>query len=307
VDSLITAFTSNGMLAPSYWIDPKTGNNYLLTVQYPENYVKNIEDFGAMPIRAANLKQPTRLDSVVKITHMLAPTEVDHYQIRREVDVYVAPKSEDLSRIYEAIEKIKANTKLDPNTKITIRGAVESMHQSFNSFGVGLALSVVLVYLILVAQFRSFTDPFLILLAVPPGLTGVLLILYLTHTPINVMSLMGMLLVVGISVSDSILIVEFINRLREEGRSLREAVTLGPRVRLRPVMMTTLATLIGLIPMAAKLGTGSESYAPLARAVIGGLAVSAIQTIYLVPAVYLLLYGRKEPKREEAPMPEALV
>jgi multidrug efflux pump subunit AcrB len=135
----------------------------------------------------------------------------------------------------------------------------------------------------------------------------VLLILYLTQTPINVMSLMGMLLVVGISVSDSILIVEFINRLREEGRSLREAVTLGPRVRLRPVMMTTLATLIGLIPMAAKLGTGSESYAPLARAVIGGLAVSALQTIYLVPAVYLLLYGRKESQRVEGPMPEAII
>jgi multidrug efflux pump subunit AcrB len=309
VDSLITAFTSNGMLAPSYWIDPKTGNNYLLTVQYPENYVKNIEDFGAMPLRSAKLTKPTRLDSVVKITHTLAPTEVDHYQIRREVDVYVAPKSEDLSRIYDQIQKIKANTQLPPNTTITIRGAVAAMHQSFNSFAVGLALSVVLVYLILVAQFRSFLDPFLILLAVPPGLTGVLLILYLTNTPVNVMSLMGMLLVVGISVSDSILIVEFINRLREEGRTLREAVVLGPRVRLRPVMMTTLATLIGLIPMAAKLGTGGEAYAPLARAVIGGLAVSAIQTIYLVPAVYLLLYGRSrnEPMRVEAPMPEALV
>jgi multidrug efflux pump subunit AcrB len=136
-------------------------------------------------------------------------------------------------------------------------------------------------------------DPFLILLAVPPGLTGVLLILYLTGTPISVMSLMGMLLVVGISVSDSILIVEFIRRLRENGSPLESAVALGPRVRLRPVLMTTLATLIGLIPMAAKLGTGSEAYAPLARAVIGGLAVSAAQTIFLVPAFYLILHRRK--------------
>jgi multidrug efflux pump subunit AcrB len=304
IDSLITALTSNGMLAPSYWIDPKSGNNYLLTVQYPENYVKSIAEFGAMPLRAPHLKQPTRLDSVVHISHMLAPTEVDHYQIRRTVDVYVAPKTEDLSRIFSAIEKIKAHTQLPPNTTINIRGAVESMNQSFNSFGVGLVLSVILVYLILVAQFRSFKDPFLILLAVPPGLTGVLLILYLTGTPVNVMSLMGMLLVVGISVSDSILIVEFINRLREEGRSLMEAVSLGPRVRLRPVLMTTLATLIGLIPMAAKLGTGGESYAPLARAVIGGLAVSALQTIYLVPACYLLLYARKAAK---SPMGSAVV
>ena len=293
VDSLITALTSDGMIAPSYWIDPQTGNNYLLTVQYPENLVKNLADLGSMPLRAPHLRQATRLDSVVHISHILSPTEVDHYQIRRTVDVYVAPRGEDLSRIYANVQKIVAQTHVPENMTIAVRGSVQAMRESFNSFAVGLILSVVLVYLILVAQFRSFLDPVLILLAVPPGLTGVLLILYMTGTPISVMSLMGMLLVVGISVSDSILIVEFINRLRAEGRSLREAVALGPRVRLRPVLMTTLATLIGLIPMAAKLGTGSESYAQLARAVIGGLAVSAAQSIFLVPACYLLFYRRK--------------
>ena len=293
VDTLITALTSDGMIAPSYWIDPKTGNNYLLTVQYTENLVKNLADLGSMPLRSSHLKQPTRLDSVVHISHILAPTEVDHYQIRRTVDVYVAPAGEDLSKVYAGVQKIIDQAHLPENMTVAVRGSVQAMRESFKSFGVGLVLSVVLVYLILVAQFRSFLDPFLILLAVPPGLTGVLLILYLTGTPISVMSLMGMLLVVGISVSDSILIVEFINRLRAEGRSLREAVALGPRVRLRPVLMTTLATLIGLIPMAAKLGTGGEAYAPLARAVIGGLAVSAAQTIFLVPACYLLLHRRK--------------
>jgi HAE1 family hydrophobic/amphiphilic exporter-1 len=294
VDSLITALTSNGMLAPSYWIDPVTGNNYLLTVQYFENYVKSIEALGSMPLRAKNQKLPTRLDSVVKISHILAPTEVDHYQIRRTIDVYVAPKAEDLSRIYAGVQKIVAQTKKPANMTINVLGSVQAMRDSFKSFAIGLVLSVVLVYLILVAQFRSFLDPFLILLAVPPGLTGVLLILYLTNTPISVMSLMGMLLMVGISVSDSILIVEFINRLRAEGRTLREAVVLGPRVRLRPVLMTTLATLIGLIPLAIKLGTGGEAYAPLARALIGGLAVSAAQTIFLVPACYYLFYRRQE-------------
>jgi HAE1 family hydrophobic/amphiphilic exporter-1 len=293
VDSLITALTSNGMIAPSYWIDPTNGNNYLLTVQYAENLVRNFADLGSLPLRARRLKSPTRLDSVVHLSHILAPTEVDHYQIRRTVDVYVAPVGEDLAKIYAGVQKIIAGTHRPENMTITVRGSVQAMRESFKSFAVGLILSVILVYLILVAQFRSFLDPFLILLAVPPGLTGVLLILYMSGTPISVMSLMGMLLVVGISVSDSILIVEFINRLRAEGRSLREAVALGPRVRLRPVLMTTLATLIGLIPMAAKLGAGSESYAPLARAVIGGLAVSAIQTIFLVPACYLLLHRPK--------------
>jgi multidrug efflux pump subunit AcrB len=292
VDSLITALTSNGMIAPSYWIDPNTGNNYLLTVQYPEDFIRNLADFGSMPLRAAHLKTPTRLDSVVHISHILAPTEVDHYQIRRTIDVYVAPSGEDLSRIYAGVQKIIERTPRPENIKINVRGSVQAMRESFKSFALGLILSVILIYLILVAQFRSYVDPFLILLAVPPGLTGVLLILCLTGTPISVMSLMGMLLMVGISVSDSILIVEFTRRLREEGQSLQTAVALGPRVRLRPVLMTTLATLIGLIPMAAKLGAGGEAYAPLARAVIGGLAVSAAQTIFLVPACYLLLHGR---------------
>jgi multidrug efflux pump subunit AcrB len=293
VDSVITALTSDQMIAPSFWIEPKTGNNYFLTVQYPENILKNLADFGTMPLRAPNLKQPTRLDSVVHISHIQTPTEVDHYQIRRTVDVYVRPAGEDLSKLYAKIQKIIAKTQLPENMTVTVRGSVQAMRDSFQSFSIGLILSIILVYLILVAQFRSFVDPFLILLAVPPGLTGVLLMLFLTGTPVSVMALMGVLLMVGISVTDSILIVEFINRLREEGRSLREAVVLGPRVRLRPVMMTTLATAIGLIPMAAKLGTGSEAYAPLARALIGGLAVSAAQAIFLVPAAYYLIYRRK--------------
>jgi multidrug efflux pump subunit AcrB len=295
VDSLITALTSNGMIAPSYWIDPNTGNNYLLTVQYPENYVKNLADLGSMPIRSVHLKHPTRLDSVVHISRVPKPTEVDHYQIRREVDVYVAPSGEDLGSVYAAVQEIVTQTEkeLPSNTKISVRGTVQDMRASFRSFGLGLLLSTLLVYLILVAQFKSFTDPFLILLAVPTGLAGVLLILFATGTTLNVMSLMGVVMMVGIVVSNSILIVEFTNRLRAEGRPLKRAVTLACRVRLRPVLMTSLATLIGLLPMAVKLGTGSEAYAPLARAIIGGLAVSVVLTLFIVPCAYYLVYRRK--------------
>jgi len=294
VDSLITALTSNGMIAPSYWIDPKTGNNYLLTVQYPENQVKSIASLGAMPLRAPNLKEPTRLDSVVHISHILTPTEVDHYQIRRTVDVYVSPAGEDLSQVYAQVQKIVDQTHLPENTTITIRGSVQAMRSSFSSFGMGLILAIVLVYLILVAQFRSFVDPFLILLAVPPGLTGVLLMLALSGTTLNIMSLMGVVMLVGIVASNSILIVEFTHRLIEEGSTVRQAVSHAARVRLRPVLMTSLATLIGLIPMALKLGEGSESYAPLARSIIGGLAVSVVLTVFIVPAAFLLAYERRE-------------
>jgi len=153
----------------------------------------------------------------------------------------------------------------------------------------------VLVYLILVAQFQSFIDPLLILLAVPTGLTGVLLTLFLTETTLNIMSLMGVVMMVGIVVSNSILIVEFTNRLRRQGHAVREAVSLACRVRLRPVLMTSLATLIGLIPMALKLGTGTEAYAPLARAIIGGLAVSVVLTVFIVPAAYYLVHRGEPP------------
>jgi multidrug efflux pump subunit AcrB len=308
VDSLITALTSNGMIAPSYWIDPKTGNNYLLTVQYPENFIKNLADLGSMPLRAPNLKQPTRLDSVVHISHTPAPTEVDHYQIRRTIDVYVAPSGEDLSAVYAGVQRIVARTGLPPNMTINVRGTVQAMRESFKSFSLGLILSTLLVYLILVAQFRSFVDPFLILLAVPTGLTGVLLILFAAGTTLNVMSLMGVVMMVGIVVSNSILIVEFTTRLRAEGRPLLEAVSLACRVRLRPVLMTSLATLIGLIPLAAKLGTGSEAYAPLAQAIIGGLAVSVVLTVYIVPCAYYLIYRHRvagDSANEPAPPPGA--
>jgi len=294
IDNLITALTSNGMIAPSYWIDPVTGNNYLLTVQYPENTVKNLSDLDSMPLRSPHLKQPTRLGDVVHISHIQAPTEVDHYQIRRTIDVYVAPKGEDLSGIYAGVQKIVSHTQLPENTVVTVRGSVQAMRESFKSFGLGLILSTLLVYLVLVAQFRSFVDPFLILLAVPTGLTGVLLMLFASGTTLNVMSLMGVVMMVGIVVSNSILIVEFTNRLRAEGRSIHDAVVMACRVRLRPVLMTSLATLIGLIPMAAKFGTGSEAYAPLARAIIGGLAVSVVLTVFIVPCAYYLIYRRQD-------------
>ena len=271
VDNLITALTSNAMIAPSYWVDPKSGNNYFVTVQYPENSVKSLEDLKTMPLRAPNLKLPTYLDQVADVSTILTPTEVDHYQLQRTIDVYVAPSGEDLGKPAAAIAKIVNSTQLPPNLRINIRGLVNTMQSSFRSFGFGLLLSVLLVYLVLVAQFSSFTDPFLIVLAVPTGLVGVMLTLAFTDTSLNVQSLMGIVMLTGMVVSNSILIVDFANKLRGEGRSIRDAVAHSCRIRLRPILMTSLATVVGLLPMALKLETGSEAYAPLARVIIGGL------------------------------------
>ena len=304
VSNLITALTSNAMIAPTYWIDPKSGNDYLLTVQYPEGNVRNLEDLSAIPLRGQNRASSTRLDALSAVHKIEAPTEVSHYQLKRVIDVYVAPRAEDLSEVAAGVQRILAETKLPDNVRVTVRGSVKAMQTSFRSFGLGLLLSTLLVYLILVAQFESFVDPLLILLAVPTGLSGVLVTLWATHTTLNIMSLMGIVMMVGIVVSNSILIVEFARRLRADGTPLREAVIVACRVRLRPVLMTSLATLIGLIPMALALGAGSEAYAPLARAIIGGLAVSVVLTVFIVPAAYLLTY---EPRKKAPPPPPVAV
>jgi multidrug efflux pump subunit AcrB len=238
---------------------------------------------------------------VVKIRTAPSPTEVDHYQLFRVIDVYVSPKSEALGGVASQINKIIKNTDLPEGVRVNLRGSVQSMQSSFKSFGIGLILATVLVYLVLVAQFGSFRDPFIILFAVPPGLAGVLLFLLATGTTLNVMSLMGVVMMVGIVVSNSILIVEFSRSLRKEGKPLKEAVAVASRLRLRPILMTSFATLLGLIPMALKLGTGSEAYAPLARAIIGGLLVSVVVTVYLVPAAYLWAHRKEERETQGQP------
>ncbi|HEY2808289.1 MAG TPA: efflux RND transporter permease subunit [Steroidobacteraceae bacterium] len=294
VGNVITALTSNAMIAPSFWVDPRSGNDYLLTVQYPEGYIHDLADLRAVPLRGASSEAPTPLDTVATLRHIESPTEVDHYQLRRKMDVYVAPRGEDLGGVLAGVQRIIQRLALPEGVRVSVRGSVQAMQASFAAFGFGLLLATLLVYLVLVAQFKSFLDPLLILLAVPTGLTGVLLVLLLTGTTLNVMSLMGVVMMVGIVVSNSILIVDFTNRLRAQGRPLKEALAVACRVRLRPVLMTSLATLFGLIPMALKLGAGAEAYAPLARAIIGGLAVSVVLTVFIVPAAYYLAHRREE-------------
>ena len=319
VDDVITAMTSSGQVAPTYWIDPKSGNNYLVTVQYANRWLNHMsmEDFKNIPLHgvhpsgyspinvglaASTMPQSiqqgahttgyTPLSSVADIQLINTPTEVDHYQIRRVIDIYVATKAEALNSIGSRISKLVAGTTTERNTVLKVRGAVVNMNQSFREFGLGLVIAVLMVYLILMAQFRSFVDPFIILMAIPPGLAGVVLILLLTGSTLNIMSLMGVIMMTGIVVSNSILIVEFAGILHAQGQSLLDAVVHSCKIRLRPILMTSLATLLGMIPMALGLEAGSEQYAPLARAIIGGLALSVAVTVFLVPAVYLVIHGR---------------
>jgi len=301
VNNVVTALTSNGMIAPSYWVDPHSGNNYFLTVQYNNHQLDSMtmEDFKQIPLHAKDNSSTTMLESVADIRMINTPTEVDHYQLFRKIDVYISPKGEDLGSLAGKVQEIIDNTKLPPNVRVEMRGSVKAMRQSFVSFGVGLLLAVVLVYLILMAQFASFIDPFIILLAIPSGITGVILFLLITGTSLNVMSLMGVLMMTGIVVSNSILIVDVTRTYREGEMPIREAVALACRVRLRPILMTSLATLLGLVPMALALEAGSEQYAPLARSIIGGLLVSVVLTVFIVPAAYFLIHRKEEQSPQE--------
>ena len=356
VDNVITALNSNYMIAPNYWVDHKSGNDYYLTVQYFEKgraAIHNMIDLGQIPLRAQNSKAdiscgPTRmnpasfmaaptkefarpawncgvkmpdprrvqpptiaqrarpitvLDNVVKVKFVQTPTEVDHYQIQRVVDLYVTPAGEDLGRVTSDIRRIVGQANIPANVRVNLRGMVEGMQASFKSFGLGFLLSFALLFLILTAQFKSFIDPLLIMLAIPMGFVGVLVILPLTHSTLNVMSLMGVLMLVGIADSNSILIVDFAHKLEAQGLTPTDAVITACRVRLRPILMTSLATIIGMIPMAMKLGTGAEQYAPMAQAIIGGLTSSVVLTIFIVPAAYLLVYGKRGEKNAPSQSP----
>ncbi|HKN15815.1 MAG TPA: efflux RND transporter permease subunit [Candidatus Sulfotelmatobacter sp.] len=335
VDNVITALNSNYMIAPNYWVDRKSGNDYYLTVQYFEHgdaAIHNMMDLGQIPLRdpgngqgmacgPSGPPQPgtghaswaclgqgrptTVLNNVVNVKQVLTPTEVDHYQIQRAVDIYVTPASEDLGRVTDAVRNILAKEKIPGNVRVNLRGMVQGMEASFKSFGLGFLISFILLFLILTAQFKSFVDPFLIMLAIPMGFIGVLIILPLTHSTLNVMSLMGVLMLVGIADSNSILIVDFAHNLENQGMSPADAVITACRVRLRPILMTSLATIFGMIPMALKLGAGAEQYTPMARAIIGGLTSSVLLTIFIVPAAYLLVYGKRGAKNGAIAKPEA--
>jgi multidrug efflux pump subunit AcrB len=334
VDNVITALNSNYMIAPNYWVDRSSGNDYYLTVQYFEHgdaSIHNMADLGQIPLRdpgngagmacgPSGPPQPstghsswaclgggrptTVLKNVVDVKQVLTPTEVDHYQIQRAVDIFVTPNGEDLGRVTSSIRDILAKEKIPSNVRVNLRGMVQGMEASFKSFAFGFLISFLLLFLILTAQFKSFIDPFLIMLAIPMGFVGVLIILPITGSTLNVMSLMGVLMLVGIADSNSILIVDFAHNLEKQGMSPADAVITACRVRLRPILMTSLATIIGMIPMALKLGTGAEQYAPMAKAIIGGLTSSVVLTIFIVPAAYLLVYGKRGAKEAANSTPE---
>jgi multidrug efflux pump subunit AcrB len=218
------------------------------------------------------------------------PGEIAHYNIARVNDVHINVSGRDIGSVARDVRRAIDQIEFENGVTATLRGPVETMRAGMNMLGLGLLVATVLVYLVLMAQFRSFADPLIIMLAVPLGLGGVFVILFLTGTNINIQSLMGMLMMIGVVVNNSILLVEFANRRRREGISAHEAALSAARVRLRPILMTSLTLVASMLPLSFQLSPGNEAMIPLARALLGGMVVSTFLTLLLVPCVYSLVH-----------------
>lgn len=301
VKNVVTALNSSVNFQPSFWIDERNGNHYFLGAQYAESEIQDKSTLENIPLtglltstdsRGSGAGQPTLLQNVATITHTTTPLEVEHRNIARVTDIYANVAGRDLGRVSTDIQKRLGKLQVPAGYSVVMRGEIQSMQESFSGLGFGLLMAVALVYLVMVAQFRSLLDPFIILMAVPLGVIGVIGILLLTGTTLNIQSYIGTIFMVGIAVSNSVLLVDFANRSRTQGLSIEEAVVSAGKTRLRPILMTSIASVVGLLPLALRLGTGAEATLPLARAVVGGLIVSTFLTLFVVPALYITLKAR---------------
>jgi CzcA family heavy metal efflux pump len=292
--SLLTSLSTSFLLQPNQWLDPRNGVNYSVLLQTPQHLMDSIQALARTPLSGARLDgtgaQPQLLGNLATIAQGVAPAVINHYTVQRVIDVNAGVHGRDLgSTSADVARAINALGELPPGTKIAIRGQSQAMRESFTTLGEALILAVVLVYLLMVANFQSWLEPFIILLAVPGALAGVLWMLVLTGTTINVESLMGAIMAVGVAVANGNLLITFANELREDGYSPAAAAIEAARVRLRPIVMTALAMILGMLPMALALGAGADQNAPLGRAVIGGLIMATLTTLFVVPAVYSIV------------------
>jgi multidrug efflux pump subunit AcrB len=302
--TVLTALGSSVGYSPTIWIDPKSGTDFFMGVQYEDNQFESLDDIRNIPLSLNTPNGPITipLSNIAKVKRVTIPGEIAHYNISRVNDVHVNVSGRDVGSVSREVQQALAEMEFDNGVSTTIRGPVQTMDTGMSLLGIGLVVATILVYLVLMAQFRSFVDPLIIMLAVPLGLGGVILVLYVTNTNINIQSLMGTLMMIGVVVNNSILLVEFANRLRSEGLGARDAALSAAQVRLRPILMTSLTLIASMLPLAYQFAPGNEAMIPLARALLGGMVASTLLTLVLVPCVYSLVHHRRE-RAEPATMP----
>jgi multidrug efflux pump subunit AcrB len=294
--SLLAELYGATLVQPNFWLDPKNGVNYSVIVQAPYQMMHSVDAIGNTPLTPGNVNNPVGsvqlLSNLASITHSVDPAVVAHYSVQRVIDLDCAVSGRDLGSATNAVQhQIDALGKLPTGTLINIRGQSQAMRSSFITLGLGIVLAIVLVYLLMAANFQSWLEPFIITMAIPGALVGALWMLVATGTTINVESLMGMIMAVGVGVANGNLLITFANEMREEGHDAVWSAIEAGRIRFRPIIMTALAMILGMLPMALGLGAGSAQNAPLGRAVIGGLLAATLMTLFVVPAVYSI-FGR---------------
>jgi multidrug efflux pump subunit AcrB len=305
---LLSSLSGNTLISPNYWLDPVNGVNYNVVTQAPIQTTASVDQISNTPLTNGTTGQAVQfLGNVASISHANDPAVVAHYTVQRVIDVDCGVSGRDLGSTTTAVQKaIDSLGPLPAGTHVVIRGQSQAMNQSFKTMGLGLILAIVLVYLLMVANFQSWLEPFIIIMAVPGALAGVLWILVLTGTTINVESLMGAIMAVGVGVANGNLLITFANDMREEGMGPVEAAIEAGHVRFRPIIMTALAMILGMLPMALALGEGAEQNAPLGRAVIGGLLAATLMTLFVVPAVYSIFSRTLITKRQRDARVEAI-
>lgn len=303
-NSLLISLSSSGQTAPNYWLDPKNGVSYPVNVQTPPVRLDSFEDLNSTPIAPPGGGSTQLLKNISSTQRSTTMAVVNHFNIQPVFDVYANVEGRDLGGVARDARKILAEItpKLPKGVTVEMRGQVATMDASFTRLGLGLIFSILLVYLLMTVNFQSWLDPFIILMALPGALCGIVWMLFVSQTTFNVPSLMGAIMSIGVATANSILMVTFANDRRQVGSGPMQAALEAGVTRLRPVVMTALAMLIGMLPMSLGLGEGGEQNAPLGRAVIGGLIMATIATLFLVPVVYRLL--RKAPPRYHDVVPE---
>jgi len=294
---LVTTATSF-TVSPNYWADPLSGMNYPVVVQTPKREIASVEDLKASAVTvSAGLGRPRLLGDMADIERRTTPVIANHSNVQPTFNVRADVQGRDLGSVSDEIDRIvnEYRAELPPGSSITLRGQVESMRSSFRRLGLGLVFAAMLVYFLMVVNFQSWLDPFIILTALPGAMVGIVWMLCATGTTFSVPSLMGSIMTVGVATANSILMVTFANGRRMEGADSTESALDAGRTRLRPVIMTALAMILGMIPMSLGLGEGGEQNAPLGRAVIGGLSLATVCTLLFVPVVYSILRKNSVP------------
>ena len=295
-DSLLVSLSSSLQVSPNYWINPANQIDYPVAVQTPQYRVDSTEALLSTPVHTGSGRTTQLLSNLAQLDRGTTSSVVDHYNVQPVFDVYANVQDRDLGSVAREVDRVldEFRPRLARGSFFEMRGQAETMRASFVGLGIGLLFAILLVYFVMVVNFQSWLDPFIILMALPGALSGILLMLFLTQTTVNVPSLMGAIMSIGVATANSILLVNFANDLRRAGEDARTAALEAGFTRLRPVLMTALAMIVGMIPMALGIGEGGEQNAPLGRAVIGGLLMATVATLFFVPVVYSVL-RRKPP------------